>query len=313
MLTGAHELPALPTLLSPLSAELSRSSLTPRSLKDVQKLTPSPIALELSVSVRSDPMHGGDSTKNVNTHSAGADGTVSPEKLERTMFEVEVSTFGDSTSLSGDIRIGTTEVFGSFFLAPHLAQFCAKHPAINIDLLPMPRNINLSKREADTSITLERPTLERFVTTKLLDYRMLPYATEAYLKKAAPIKTLDDLRKHNWFDYIDDLIFTDQQPSLQQWIPNAKSSFRSTSMTAQYQAVQAGLGIAILPCFLGAATAGFVPILSHEIDIKRTYWLTAASERRELARVRTLWDYLKKVAYANSNYLMGESCKMVWV
>ncbi len=235
------------------------------------------------------------------------------EKLEGTMFDVEVSTFGDTRSLSGDIRIGTTEVFGSFFLAPHLARFCARHPAINIDLLPMPRNINLSKREADTSITLERPTLDRFVTTKLLDYRMLPYATDVYLKKAPPIKTPADLREHTWFDYVEDLIFTDQQPTLKQWIPGSNASFRSTSMTAQYQAVHAGLGIAILPCFLGEATEGFIPILPHEIDIKRTYWLAAASERRELARIRILWDYLKQVAHVNSAYLMGESSRMVWV
>ncbi len=83
LLTGAHELLALPTL-SPQPAELARTSLTPRSLNDVLPSTLSPTALELSgsVSARSDAMQGGDSAKNINTHGAGAG---VPEKLERTM------------------------------------------------------------------------------------------------------------------------------------------------------------------------------------------------------------------------------------
>lgn len=68
------------------------------------------------------------------------------EKLESTFTEVEADVLGDSVELTGEIRLGATEAFGSYFLAPHLAHFCTQHPAITVDLLPMPRNINLSKR-----------------------------------------------------------------------------------------------------------------------------------------------------------------------
>ncbi|KJK21135.1 LysR family transcriptional regulator, partial [Burkholderiaceae bacterium 16] len=70
------------------------------------------------------------------------------EKLESTLATVESDVFGDTLALSGEIRLGATEGFGSYFLAPHLAHFCTRHPGITVDLLPMPRNINLSKREA---------------------------------------------------------------------------------------------------------------------------------------------------------------------
>lgn len=229
------------------------------------------------------------------------------EKLESTFTEVEADVLGDSVELTGEIRLGATEAFGSYFLAPHLAHFCTQHPAITVDLLPMPRNINLSKREADASVTIERPTADSFVTSRLTDYRLLPYATPDYLRTRRPIKEADDLLEQRWIDYVDDLIFTDQQFSLQKWLPSAKPFLRSTSVIAQFQAVLSGLGMAVLPCFLGNVTPNLVPILPSKIDITRTFWMVAPRERRELARVRALWDYLRKVASSNEDFLMGKS------
>ncbi len=228
------------------------------------------------------------------------------ERMESTFSEVESDVLGDSVELTGEIRLGATEAFGSYFLAPHLAHFCTLHPAITVDLLPMPRNINLSKREADASVSIERPKADSFVTSRLTDYRLLPYATHDYLRRHAPIKEVGALPEHRWIDYVDDLIFTDQQFSLQKWLPGAKPFLRSTSVIAQFRAVLAGLGIAVLPCFLGSLEPNLVAILPDRIDITRTFWMVAPRERRELARVRALWEYLRKVAAVNEDFLMGK-------
>lgn len=233
------------------------------------------------------------------------------EKLESTFTALETDVSGDSVELTGEVRLGATEAFGSYFLAPHLAHFCTLHPAITVDLLPMPRNINLSKREADASVTIERPVADSFVTSRLTDYRLLPYATAGYLRAHSSIRELGDLIEHRWIDYVDDLIFTDQQFSLQKWLPGAKPFLRSTSVIAQFQAVLSGQGIAVLPCFLGSVTPGLVPILPSKIDITRTFWMVAPRERRELARVRALWDYLSNVALDNADFLMGRSKRPV--
>lgn len=235
------------------------------------------------------------------------------EKLESTLAMVESDVFGDSLALTGEIRLGATEGFGSYFLAPHVAHFCTRHPGITVDLLPMPRNINLSKREADASVTVDRPTIDSFVTSKLAEYRLLPYATREYLRRHPPIHGVTDLPGHRWIDYVDDLVFAKQQFSLQTWLPGAKPFMRSTSVIAQFQAVRSGLGVAVLPCFLGAASKELVPILPARIDITRTFWLVAPQERRELARIKALWDYLRRVADANADFLMGKSGKIEWL
>lgn len=235
------------------------------------------------------------------------------EKLESTLSAVESDVFGDNMALTGEIRLGATEAFGSHFLAPHLAHFCTRHPAITVDLLPMPRNVNLSKREADASVTVDRPTTDSFVTVKLADYRLLPYATPGYLQRHPPIHSVADLAAHRWIDYVDDLLFTTQQVSLSKWLPSARSFLRSTSVIAQLHAVRSGLGIALLPCFLASAESDLVPILADEIDITRNFWLVAPAERRELARIKALWDYLRQVVDANRDFLMGRSSHITWV
>lgn len=235
------------------------------------------------------------------------------EKLETTVAAVDKDVSGDSVALSGEIRLGATEGFGSQFLAPHLAQFCTSHPAITVDLLPLPRHVNLSRREADASVTIDRPTVDSFVTAKLADYRLLPYATPAYLKRHAPIHCEADLAEHRWIDYVDDLIFADQQVTLHKWLPSVKPFLRSTSIIAQCQATRSGLGIALLPCFMGSVTPDLVPVLPQAIDITRSFWLVAPSERREVARIKAMWDYLRRVADANADFLMGRSQQIVWL
>lgn len=235
------------------------------------------------------------------------------EKLESTMSFVEADVCGDNTALTGEIRLGTTEGFGSYFLASHLPHFCTRHPAITVDLLPMPRHVNLSKREADASITVDRPTTDSLVTSQLAQYRLLPYATRSYLLQHPPITHMDDLAGHRWIDYVDDQLFTDQQVSLRTWLPTARSFLRSTSVIAQMHAVRSGVGIAVLPCFLAQQEQDLVAILPDAIDITRHFWIVAPAERRELARIKALWDYLRQVVDANRDFLMGQSRSMTWL
>ena len=235
------------------------------------------------------------------------------EKLESTLTAVESDVFGDNMALTGEIRLGATEAFGSYFLAPHLAHFCTRHPSITVDLLHMPRSVNLSKREADASVTIDRPTTDSFVTSKLTPYRLLPYATADYLRQQGPIRDVSDLASLRWIDYVDDLLFTDQQVSLRKWLPSARSFLRSTSVIAQFQAARSGLGIALLPCFLASREPALVPVLPDVVDVTRDFWLVAPAERRELARIKALWDYLRRVTELNQDFLMGRSTEIQWL
>jgi DNA-binding transcriptional LysR family regulator len=216
-------------------------------------------------------------------------------------------------SLSGHVRVGSTEGFGCFFLAPQLARFTGKHPDMSIDLLPVPHFVSLSKREADLAIMLERPERGQYVYTKLCDYRLRLYGTPDYLQQHAPIQSAADLRQHAFINYVADLAFSHELLYLERTAPNVTASLCSTSVIAQYHAALQGSALAILPCFMAEPDPRLVSILPDEVMVTRRFWLCSREELRKLRRITSLWDYLRAAADANQALLLGESPTMQYV
>jgi len=232
------------------------------------------------------------------------------ERIESTVALLDEDIGDDSQMLTGHVRLGATEGFGSFFLAPHLSHFCDRHPAITVELLVVPRFINLSQREADLAINIERPRSNTQIASKLSQYRLQLYASSRYLASRPSIHCVADLAEHRLFGYVDELSFSPELRYLDTIAHHAPTPLRSTSIVAQYNAVREGQGLAVLPCFLAAQCPDLVPVLPADIDIIRTFWIAAPSERRELARVRALWDYLREATQRNQAFLMGETRTM---
>ncbi|MDA7414905.1 LysR family transcriptional regulator [Xenophilus arseniciresistens] len=251
-------------------------------------------------------LFGRNSQGHVLTH-AGRQLLRSVEAIENSLSMVESQVGHDNKTLIGKIRLGATEGFGSFFLTPHLCDFCERHPQIRVDVLSMPRCINLSKREADLAISVDRPTAGFYVASKLSDYRLRLYATPNYLASHPPIKSVADISHHRLIAYVDELSYSDELRYVEKLAPGALVRLRSTSIIAQLNAARRGKALAILPCFLATPCADLLPVLPDEASLVRTFWLIAHKEQREIARIRVLWDYLRQTVEINRDFLMGDS------
>jgi len=229
------------------------------------------------------------------------------ESIESTLHMACEQVSGSSLALSGHVRMGCTEGFGSFFITPQLSHFVDAYPAISVDILPLPHFISLSKREADLVIALERPEHGPYVCCKLCDYRLQLYATQDYLDRHPPIARAADLAHHTFISYVDDLAFSPQLLYLANLLPDASTRLRSTSVIAQYIAARQGRSLAILPCFLAAQDPQLVPILSEEINVTRQFWMYCREDLRKLKRITLLWDYIREVTELNAPLLMGDT------
>ena len=72
------------------------------------------------------------------------------------------------------------------------------------------------------------------------------FASPAYLEQAPPLRDRDDLGRHQWIGYVDDLLFSQELMFHHSFCRHPQVVFRSTSVVAQQQAAQAGIGLAIL-------------------------------------------------------------------
>ncbi|MBA2779032.1 LysR family transcriptional regulator [Billgrantia kenyensis] len=257
------------------------------------------------------------STHGYHLTEAGQQLLAHAEEMARYAFEASESLADKDRQLSGQIRLGVTEGFGTWVIAPLLSAFCARHPGITLDLLALPRVVNLSRHEADLAITVERPASQGLVISRLCDYRLRLYASEAYLTRHGRPSRLAELGGHRLIGYVDDLIFSEQLNYLDPLLDPAvvgtapHFSIRSTSVTTQHAAALQGAGLAVLPCFMAESGDTLHSVLDDEVEIVRQFWITARQEQRRLARVRLLWDFLREALEANRALLMGEARALV--
>jgi DNA-binding transcriptional LysR family regulator len=229
------------------------------------------------------------------------------ESIESTLHLACEQVSGSGVALSGHIRMGCTEGFGSFFITPQLSHFLDDYPDISVDILPLPHFISLSKREADIVIALERPEHGPYVCCKLCDYNLRLYATQAYLDSHAPLNSSADLTEHTFISYVDDLAFSSELLYLSNLLPGAQAQLRSTSVIAQYLAALQGRALAILPCFLAAQDPRLIPVLADEVNITRHFWMYCREDLRKLKRITVLWDYIREVTELNQGLLVGKT------
>ncbi|VWX62805.1 Transcriptional regulator, LysR family [Burkholderiales bacterium 8X] len=229
------------------------------------------------------------------------------EAMERAFQAVESTAPASQEGLSGLVRVGATEGFGTLVLAPRLAAFARQHPSLVIDLLAMPRLLHLSRREADIVISLERPARGPVVVRKLTDYSLHLYASKDYLASQPAIENREDLRGHTFISYVDDLLFSKELQYLDELLRPDSFALRSTSILAQHQATLSGAGIAVLPAFIAGGDARLVRILPEQASFTRTFWMSVSAETRHLARMQATWNFICETVEGQQPSLMGNA------
>lgn len=226
------------------------------------------------------------------------------EAMESAVLGMERVAPASHEGPSGLVRVGATEGFGTLVLAPQLARLTQQHPHLSIDLLALPRMLHLSRREADIVISLERPTRGSVVVSRLSDYRLYLYGQREYLARKPLIRGPEDLHHHAFVSYVDDLLFTKELQFLDTLHKPERFAFRSTSITAQYEAVRAGAGLAVLPAFLADKDPVLSRVLPGTAEFTRTFWMSMPSEAKHLARMQVTWAFLRETAAASKPLLL---------
>jgi DNA-binding transcriptional LysR family regulator len=227
------------------------------------------------------------------------------EAMENTALLAQEE-LSQSISPLGKVRIGVTEGLGNGFLAQRMGALLRDYPGLEVELVSVPRFVSITNREADIAITLEQPSADLLISRLLTCYRLSLYASPEYLKQAPPLRNRDDLSKHQWIGYVDDLLFTQELMFHHSFCRHPQAIFRSTSVAAQQQAARSGVGLAILPHFVGQYDPQLQPVLP-ELFIERKYWMSTRRELHRSVRLRLVWDFLLALCAQEQEVLMGEA------
>src|ERR1700741_1973867 len=132
------------------------------------------------------------------------------EAIESAYVFAKAAASSEGQPISGKVRIGAPDGFGSIFLAPRVRALTDRHPRLEIEILVTATAFSLLKREADIAIGLSRPEQMRVVSRRLTDFRIYVYASRAYLKEALPVVVIEDLKKHPFIGFVDALGFVSE-------------------------------------------------------------------------------------------------------
>ncbi len=213
------------------------------------------------------------------------------ERMEAEMLAARAAVGRTDTEVSGTVRIGATDGFGISFLAPRLGTLTRQYPGLKIQLVPVPQSFSLSRREADISITVERPQTGRLVARKLVDYALGLYASKTYLDEFGAPKTAAGLKTHRLVGYVEDLIFSSQLHYRADFVRNWESDFEISAVLGQMEAVRSGAGIGILHRFIARPYDDLAPVLP-DLRVDRSYWIVYHESLRNIRRIKTVVDFI---------------------
>ncbi len=213
------------------------------------------------------------------------------ERIESEVLQAGSEIAGAQAALSGTVRVGAPDGFGTFHLARALGQFANAHPDLTIQLVPLPRSFSLSRREADIVVTIDRPKLGRAIIKKLTDYSLSVYATKAYLKKTGHIQSPDDLAGRLFITYVEDIAYASALDYTANLGKLMSRHYECGSVVAQMEAVRAGEGIGILHDYAAVQYPELVRVLP-EMRFSRTYWLMSHPDTHGTRRVNEVYQFI---------------------
>jgi len=213
---------------------------------------------------------------------AGREMLPGAERVEEELSQIERGLAGGDARMDGTVSLTCCDAFVSSMVIPAVAELCAQHPGLDVAFATDSRSFDLSKREADIALRI----LARGSTPpEMLIGRVLAPVTVCSYVAIEHAERLDPSREGTRWIAFDDrktsqlMVDGSSHPELPLW-----GSFGSIESVAQ--AAYAGLGLIMLPTYVGDTDARLrrleQPDLRHVADL----WLLYHPDLRLNARVR---------------------------
>lgn len=205
-------------------------------------------------------------------------------RVEQSMQAATEEMSGQAGGLTGQVRIGAPDGCANFLLPQVCAEIGRANPELEIQIVALPRVINLSKREADFVIAVSPPTAGRLIVQKITDYRLSLAAAESYLAKSDDLSGVQDLRNHVVVGYIPDMIFDKELDYLSE-IGIEAPGIGSNSVSVQINCIRQGGGVGFVHDFALPFHPGVQKVLTDQVGLIRSFYLVRHEDDKRLERM----------------------------
>jgi len=196
---------------------------------------------------------------------------------------------GGDLAIQGVIRLTSTDTLIHSFLMPYLAQFHARHPLVQIQLVVNNSFLNLTRREADVAVRGSNKPPENLIGRRVGQVQTALYASRDYLKSLGRKPREDDYR---WLALDESLSHLESAKWMRQHVPAERIVMRFDNLVCMVDAVAAGLGVGMLLCPLADTRPELVRLQEPLRQMDTQVWVLTHPDLKHVARIHALTDFL---------------------
>ena len=205
--------------------------------------------------------------------------------MEEAAFAVGRVVQAVKPGLRGEVAISSPPSLANALIAPRLLLLRRQHPGVRIKLIGEKRAASLNRREADVALRLSRPSEPGLIARKIGSFGFGLYGASSYLK-ATPRHAFA------FIAYDDSMDDAPQQKWLQTVTAGSEIVLRTNDLENQAAAARTGLGVAVLPDFLGEPDPRLERYDITPAPPNRDVWLLVHRDLRQAPLVRAVMEFL---------------------
>ena len=216
----------------------------------------------------------------------------SGERLEAALDVARNVANTSASSVSGIVRISTTDTLLHGLVLPALQGLANAHPQLQLELTASNELASLTRRDADIALRATKKPPDHLIGRSLGTIRAALYAPSAWVGKSKSKTRQDALLQGPWVAPDDAL---PDHPSVR-WRkrhhPRAVANIRVNSIVSVMEAVASGLGIGVVPLFLARGRKDISALSPPLEECETQLWLLTHPESRHLRRIALVAEHL---------------------
>ncbi|MEP3226610.1 MAG: LysR family transcriptional regulator [Parasphingorhabdus sp.] len=213
----------------------------------------------------------------------------------------ERSISGQDGDMSGVVTVTMAEPIAVHTFGPRLSEFTDMHPGIEVHMIATTSILDVSRREADIAIRIDNNPPQSLVGKRIITYNQTVYATQEYLDSQDFENDPETARWLAWDageDKFPDWTKETEFSKVPMW-----GCFPGAAM--QLSAAKGGLGLAMVPCFIGDREPLLVRATKKKPIKARDIWLLTHSDLKRTARIKAFMTFAEKVLRDAKHEFLG--------